>query len=532
MAMHDEAAPRRGRFKPWVNRVLNDPTHSLHQPVERFIYALILLSVALLIAEFIWFPSGRIPTPLLVVDYVILAVFAVEYLARLWVVEPVLPQTVRLNARQRVFYTAAAKLGWMVQPYSLVDLAAILPLFPFLRSLRILRVLRLLTHTQLTRRIFHYFNPFSAAGQTLRANQAIYLFVLAFVVLAVGLGAITTYLSEHPVNEKFATPFDALWWASVTVTTVGYGDMYPITPGGRITAMALMFAGFFIFALMAGVVSQTLVRSLLNIREEGIRMTVMVNQILVCGWNGRTMMLLREIEEQDVTAPGRVVVFADREEPEDLPDWVTFVQGDPTQEVELSKVRMSVADTVIVVADESRGGTFSDADARALLTIFTVRAFEGKLAARGIERTRPIHIAAELLDPDNMPFFRAAGADEVIQTALVGSTLMARAAVHPETGQLFEELVSVEGHTLRRMPIPASVAVPAAFWQVASKVKHESEALVLGYERGGKRVLNPAAHTELLPGDVLLYLGADAASFGPRRVEPGKSFWGSLDRHK
>lgn len=525
---------RAGRYrqaKHWVARFLYDPDYAPQRVFERFIYVLIILSVSLLVVEFIWFPTGVIPRPLLTVDLVILIIFAVEYAARLWVVEPEMPHSVRLTRRQRFLYTVAAKIGWALKPYNLIDLAAILPLFPFLRSLRVLRVLRLLTHTSVTRHIFHYFNPFAAASQTLRTNQTLYLFVASFIIMVTSLGAITAYLAEHPYNERFATPMDALWWATVTVTTVGYGDVYPITIGGRLVAMVLMFSGFFTFALMAGVVSQTLVHTLLQIREEGIRMTAMVNQIVVCGWNNRTLMLLREILDQSPEAARRVVVFANCASPADLPPWVTFVEGDPTEEIELSKVRMGVADIAVIVAEEREGASFSDADARSLLTIFTIRAFESKLTARGSQRTRPIHIAAELLDPDNLPFFKAAGANEIIQTALIGTTLLARAAAAPETGQMFGELVSVEGHSLHRMLIPATVQLPCTFWELAAQLKKDSNALVIGYERDGHRVINPSAEFCLVPGDFMLYLAAEAEVVSRRQAALlDQSFWGPLDQ--
>jgi voltage-gated potassium channel len=230
----------------------------------------------------------------------------------------------------------AARLSWAVRPLNLVDLLAILPVFPFLRSLRILRILRLLTHIAFTRKLFRYFDPFAAAGQTLRTNQLLYLFVASFVVMTIMLGAALGFVAEHRVNERFESPFDAIWWATVTVTTVGYGDKYPNTPTGRLIGMALMGSGFFLFALLAGVVSQTFSHSLLRIREEGIRMTAMVNHIIICGWNRHSPMLLHELRAQSEDIARRVVVFADREPPETLPAWATFVKGDPTQEVELA----------------------------------------------------------------------------------------------------------------------------------------------------------------------------------------------------
>jgi voltage-gated potassium channel len=331
-----------------------------------------------------------------------------------------------------VFYALAARVSWAIRPIHLVDLAAILPIFPFFRSLRVLRLLRLASRMPMLQRLFRYFNPFAAAEATLRDNQLLFLFVTAFIALIIAFASATVFIAEHHHNPAFAKPFDAVYWAVVTITTVGYGDKAPITTGGRVIAMALMLSGFFIFALLAGAVSQTFVQTLLHFKREGIRMTAMVNHIVVCGWDAQTLMLVHELREQGEDVAARLVVFADRERPETLPEWVTFVSGDPTQETELPKVRLESCTSVVVVADERAGIAFSDADARTLLTVFTLRSYEAKLAARGIQRIKPIHVTAELLDPDNFSFLKAAGVDQIIQTARIGAALLARSAANPE----------------------------------------------------------------------------------------------------
>jgi len=65
-------------------------------------------------------------------------------------------------------------------------------------------------------------------------------------------GAVAAYYSEHPVNPEFATFGDSLWWAVVTLTTVGYGDIVPVTTTGRIAAVMIMFTGVAVLGLLAG----------------------------------------------------------------------------------------------------------------------------------------------------------------------------------------------------------------------------------------------------------------------------------------
>lgn len=512
-----------------VDRLMNDPTYPPKRRFDNFIFFLILVSVVLLVEEFVFLPSGTLPPLLFTIDTIILIIFAIEYALRLWVVQPELPHAVTISWKDRVFYHVAARIQWMLKPMHLVDLVAILPLFPFLRSLRILRILRLFTHVDFTRKLFRYFNPFEAASQTLRQNQLLYMFVASFIAMAVLLGAATGFIAEHRVNSNMTTPFDALYWAIVTLTTVGYGDITPQTVGGRIVAMALMLTGFVILALVAGVVSQTLSQSFLKLREEGIRMTAMVNHVIICGWNRHTPMLLQEIRQNSREVSERIVVFAARPQPEQLPEWVTYVEGDPTQEVELGKVRFGVADAAIVVADEKEGTTFSDSDARTLLTVFTIRAYERKLASAGIHRTRAIHVTAELLDPDNLAFLRQAGADEIIQTARFGSSLLAQSASTPAGGELIGALLGAEGGLMRRSAPPIELTLPMPFWEVASLLKRQYEELPLGFERAGKLVFNPAAETLVEPGDLLIYFASGAAIAEAHGQQPaGQSFWGAL----
>lgn len=520
------------RTRALVHRLMNDPTFIGKIVFDRIIFVLILASVSLLVVEFMAGPKGEIPGWIWTFDHAILGIFTVEYLLRLWVVTPELPRTVVVSRKDWFYYNVAARVTWAMQPMNLVDLLAILPIFPYLRSLRILRILRLFTHIKFTQKLFRYFDPFAAASQTLRTNQLLYLFVLAFVFLVVLLGAGLAYIAEHHTNASFGTPFDAIWWAAVTVTTVGYGDMYPTTVAGRLIGMAVMASGFFLFALLAGVVSQTFAQSLLRIREEGIRMTAMVNHIIICGWNRHSTMLLHELRQQDPEIALRVVVFADRDPPVNLPEWATFVKGDPTQEIELPKVRLAVADSVIVVADEVEGGTFSDADARTLLTVFTLRAYEAKLNARYIERTQPLHIAAELLDPDNMPFLKKAGADEIIQTARFGSTLLAKSAILPNSGELFGDLVGSEGGRLQESEAPPEIQLPKPFWDVAAELKRFDGDLLVGIERQGRLIFNPHSSYIVEPGDKLVFLEGPSELARSSATQEGGSFWGPIqERH-
>jgi voltage-gated potassium channel len=172
-------------------------------------------------------------------EVVVVAVFTVEYAVRIWV--------------------APKPWRYVFSFWGIVDLLAILPFyllfvidFRWIRILRLLRLLRIL-------KIAHYS---SAAERILMAMRLIAPELLVFALVA----AIVTYFCafgiyffEHPVQpEKFASVFHAMWWAAITLTTVGYGDMYPVTLGGRIFTMLMLFVALGVVAVPTGLVASAL----------------------------------------------------------------------------------------------------------------------------------------------------------------------------------------------------------------------------------------------------------------------------------
>jgi voltage-gated potassium channel len=493
-------------LRTWTHRLLVDPRSRAKLRFDRAMAWLIMASVLLLGLDFTFEPTGWVLVVLHVLDSMILVVFAFDYFGRLWLVEPEFPTSVRLRWVDEVFYHLAARLKFMLRPSNLIDLASILPLIPYFRVLRVLRLFRLLQ----TLKLFPDQGPFEPLVGAIRRNSLLYAYSFAFVVLAVSAGSLLTFLAEHRTNPAFADFGNAVWWAVVTITTVGYGDVAPITAGGKFVAMLLMFAGMFLIALFAGVISQTLVTQILDLREERVRMSGLVDQIIICGWNRNGPLLLEELALRYPTRLPRIVVFANQDPPHDFDNRFIFVKGDPTKEAEYEKVRLDVAKTVLIVADRDD----SDADARSVLTAFTIRSFEKKLAGRGIMRKCPLHLCAEVIDPENVSVFQTAGVDEIIQSARIGCSLLAHGAGAPETGQVFYDLLTRADQPIRRVPLAASSGEKQPglrFIDVASDYKRREEALAIGLVRDGALLLNPPADELVNDGDELLVLNQQVA---------------------
>jgi len=187
-------------------------------------------------------------------------VFSVEYLMRAWVA----PE----NPRYAGMSAWSARLRYLVSPIALIDLAAILPAYLSmffhidLRYLRLLRLLRLLKLTHYFRGLGIFITVVQSEARTLASG----VFTMAILVV---VAASLMYGLEHEVQpESFATIGHSLWWAVVTMTTVGYGDVYPITAAGRMLAAVIMLLGVGIVALPAGILAARFAEELQARRDE------------------------------------------------------------------------------------------------------------------------------------------------------------------------------------------------------------------------------------------------------------------------
>ncbi len=148
------------------------------------------------------------------------------------------------------FYTAQSKSQYFIRDFGWADLLSCLPGgFRIFRIFRLLKVYRLMKHYGYKRVIGEIRDN--------RAEMAIYLVVvLVILVLQIGGIWVLRFENNNP-DANIKTGGDALWWAFVTITTVGYGDRYPTTTGGRLIGVALMVCGVGIFSVFTGFIANS-----------------------------------------------------------------------------------------------------------------------------------------------------------------------------------------------------------------------------------------------------------------------------------
>ncbi len=206
---------------------------------DLFIQALIVLSLICFSIETLPDISDRIRKVLNIIEWITVIIFTIEYALRIFV--------------------ADRKLRFIFSFYGLIDLAAILPFYlatgidlRLIRALRLLRLFRALKLMRFSKAI----NRFQRALLLVK-EELIMFMALTLIVLFIAAAGI--YFFEHKAQpEVFTSIFDSLWWAVSSLTTVGYGDMVPITAGGKIFTFVVLMIGLGIIAVPTGLISSAL----------------------------------------------------------------------------------------------------------------------------------------------------------------------------------------------------------------------------------------------------------------------------------
>lgn len=174
-------------------------------------------------------------------------VFTIEYALRLWTAELVYPNLPAWKSR----------LKYAMTPMAIIDLLSVLPFYlPItgisvgaLKSIRLLRVLRIF-------KINRYTSALTLIGRVLKTRATQLLSSILVIFVLIFIAAMLMYDVEHQAQpEVFNNALSAMWWAMSTITTVGYGDIYPITTTGRIISGFITFLGIGLTAIPTGIIS-------------------------------------------------------------------------------------------------------------------------------------------------------------------------------------------------------------------------------------------------------------------------------------
>ncbi len=224
------------------------PDDRVSRTVDIVLMTLIVLNVAAVVIATL--PELEPPFRIFLHRFEVFSVsiFTVEYFLRIW----------SCTARPKYAQGFSGRLRFMLTPYAVIDLAAILPFYlplVFAIDLRFVRALRLL-------RLFRMFK-FARYSKALKAlgsviydkKEELTITVSAVLILLVFTSSFMYYFENEAQPDAFSSIPASMWWGISTLTTVGYGDVYPITPVGKTFGGFIALLGIGVFALPAGILA-------------------------------------------------------------------------------------------------------------------------------------------------------------------------------------------------------------------------------------------------------------------------------------
>lgn len=278
-------------------------------------------------------------------------------------------------------------------------------------------------------------------------REGVFALILVLLVILL-LGAIGFSLVEPAEGPWWTRLGRAVWWGLVTMTTVGYGDVVPVTLLGRVVGICIMVIGFISLSLVTATVASVFIERKFR-QEKGLEAIKATQQILILGWPEDAEALLDQLLKRlPATTP---VVLVNKAPPEQMDaikerypqNAVFYLRGDYSREDILLKANVQWAAKAIILADRQPGETAAQVDQRTLFTALTLKALHAK-----------IRIMGEILRPENRAYLERAGAEEVLIRGQYDSSLLAGAITSPALFRIYTSLLMGDGQGLWDVEIP------------------------------------------------------------------------------
>ena len=232
--------------------------------INIFIITLIVTNIIAVILETVKDIHDRYETFFWYFDMISVYIFTIEYVLRVW----------SCTHDPRYRGSIKGRLKYMLTPGAIIDLLAFFPWYlhkllgfdlRVLRVLRLIRFLRLFRLTAYTKSAQMIYNVFKT-----RFNELLLSFVISFFLIIIS--SCLVFFAEHNQNPEFSNIPATLWWAVVSLTTAGYGDMIPITFLGKLFASVVLMVGVALLALPAGIITAGFLEELrLNKKQKKIK---------------------------------------------------------------------------------------------------------------------------------------------------------------------------------------------------------------------------------------------------------------------
>lgn len=328
--------------------------------VHHALIVIVLVNVAAVVMESVPSIQLRYKTLFLVMEIVSVAIFTIEYAARIWTAAEHMPVAGQSPG--------AARLAYAMSPQAVIDLLAIVPFYlVFIEhaDLRVLALFRLVRFFKLVR-----YSPglASLAEAIYTERRALVATLLILTGLILTMATLMHLVERQAQPDRFGTVPDAMYWAVLTLTTVGYGDVVPVTPLGKIVAGLTAIMGVVMLALPVGIIA-TAFSEVIHRREFVVTWSMVAKVPVFSGLGAAAIAEIMRLLHSRTAQEGEVI--ARRGERADAMHFI--VSG--SVEVELKadeNVRLGPGDffgEIAILAEDVRSATVRAMEETQLLTL-------------------------------------------------------------------------------------------------------------------------------------------------------------------
>ncbi|MBI4634146.1 MAG: NAD-binding protein [Deltaproteobacteria bacterium] len=328
-------------------------------------------------------------------------------------------------------------------------------------------------------------SPFLKVLKALRDLTTVRFFqITAATVALIVLSAVGVHYFEHAHGDaNIGSLWDGIWWAIVTMGTVGYGDKYPLSPGGRVVGMVLIFSGVGLMSLFTATIASVFVEK--KIREgRGLETVNEKGHIIICGWNNNTEEVISGLTVYGSQKETPIVLINELsiDEIDSLKlkyskYKLRFLRGNYVHEDVLLRANVAKASFALIMADTSGRHSQENTDERTTLAALAIKSLAPQ-----------IKMIAELFHGENKPHLRRANVDEIIVRGEHVGSLLASAVNSPGIPGVFSGMLSLgDANKLRRVEIPR-VFVGKTFRELSVFYREKKHAILIGLLKEKKAV--------------------------------------------
>ena len=347
------------KIKKFFWRLMNDDGFVYKRFFDSFMLILVLLSVGILLYDI----KHQIHPLLEDFDYYfITGIFLIEYIVRVWVYNDIHKIIIQeyeeatflgreFRLKKVLKDIIAKKWEYIKTPFAIIDLLAILPGYRPLRIFRIFVIFRLF-------KLVRYLKSINTFIEVLSNKK----FELLILLLAVGfvtfIGGAVIYVFEAHSNEKITSLFEAIYWSLITISTVGYGDITPVTPEGKVLTMVLIIFGIGFISFATSIIATAFAEKLEQLKAERVVREAknMENIYLICGYSNEAEILCERFKKENQDF---IVVDIDEEKVNEaaLRGYVSM-KGDVTDREFLKQLNFDNISKIFILTNDDIANAF------------------------------------------------------------------------------------------------------------------------------------------------------------------------------